>query len=519
MFHSIGEKLAKKKRDTGFWVLVATILGSSMAFIDGTVVNVALPSIQADLDATLTDLQWVIQAYLLFLASLILVGGSLGDRYGRKKIFGIGISLFALASAWSGLAPNVDQLIYARAIQGIGGALLTPGSLAIITAHFKDLQRRGQAIGTWSAVSAITTAVGPILGGWLIDTASWRWIFFINLPLAAIVLAVLYWQVPESYNEDASGDLDWLGALLVTLGLAGISYGLTESANLGLSHPLVLSTTLAGLFALLAFWLFEARATSPMLPLRLFSSRTFSGANILTFFLYGSLGWLTFYMPLNLIQVQGYSATQFGFAFLPFVLLLAGLSRWAGSLVGKVGAKLPLVVGPLLVAIGFFLLSLQEVGGSYWLTFFPGIVVLGLGMAVAVAPLTTAVMSSVEQRFSGTASGINNAVARTASLLTIAIFGIFASLSFNAALDSKLAGLDLPVEAQEALAAERSKLAEAHVPQNLSDAQQQTVTQAIEDAFVGSFQFTMQLSAGLALASALTAYLMIEGKEKISPPH
>ena len=505
-----------KKRDTGFWVLVATILGSSMAFIDGTVVNVALPSIQADLDATITDLQWVVQAYLLFLASLILVGGSLGDRFGRKKIFSIGIILFALASAWSGFAAHASQLIFARALQGMGGALLTPGSLSIISAYFKDVQRRGQAIGTWSAFSAIITAVGPILGGWLIDTASWRWVFFINLPLALIVLAVLYWKVPETYDESATGNLDWLGAILVTLGLAGISYGLTESANLGLSHPLILSTSIGGIIALLAFVLFEARTTDPMVPLRLFLSRTFTGANLLTLFLYGALGWLTFYMPLNMIQVQGYSATQFGFAFLPFVLLLAGLSRWSGALVGKIGAKIPLVIGPLLVAFGFFLLSLQDVGGSYWLTFFPGIVVSGLGMAIAVAPLTTAVMSSAEERFSGTASGINNAVARTASLLTIAIFGIFATFSFNAELDNNLSGINIPLEAQVSLDAERSKLAEAKAPEILSEDQRQTVNKAIEDSFIGSFQFTMQLSALLALTSAVIAFLMIEGKPKAS---
>ena len=499
---------------SGFWVLLATILASSMVFIDSTVVNVALPFIQTELDANITDLQWVVQAYLLFLASLILVGGSLGDRYGRKKIFGLGVAIFALASAWSGLSPNINQLIYARALQGIGGALLTPGSLAIISAYFVDLKQRGQAIGTWSAFSAITTAVGPILGGWLADTFSWRWIFFINLPLAIVVLATLYSKVPESRSEQASSQLDWQGAFLVTLGLAGISYGLTESGNLGLSHPLVLATSILGLIFLLLFLRVESRSSSPMLPLGLFSSRTFSGANLLTFFLYGALGWLTFYMPLNLIQVQGYSATQFGFAFLPFVLLLATLSRWAGTLVGKVGAKLPLVIGPLLVAIGFYMLALQGVGGSYWTTFFPAIVVSGLGMALAVAPLTTAVMSSVDHSFSGTASGINNAVARTASLLTIAIFGVLASFSFNSNLDANLSAHEISSQAQSALDEERSKLAGAQAPASLSQEQQLTVNQAIQDAFISSFQFTMKLSAGLALASALVAYFTIDAKSK-----
>jgi hypothetical protein len=251
-----------------------------------------------------------------------------------------------------------------------------------------------------------------------------------------------------------------------------------------------------------------------MLPLGLFASRTFSGTNLLTFFLYGALGWLTFFMPLNLIQVQGYSATQFGFAFLPFVLLLASLSRWAGTLVGKVGAKLPLVIGPLLVATGFYILSLQGVGGSYWTTFFPAIVVSGLGMALAVAPLTTSVMSSVDQRFSGTASGINNAVARTASLLTIAIFGVLASFSFNSTLEANLSVHDISSQTQVALDKERSKLAEAKAPSSLSQEQQATINQAIQDAFISSFQFTMQLSAALALASALVAYFTIETKTK-----
>lgn len=345
------------------WILAATILGSSLAFIDASTVNVALPALQESLGATVIEIQWVVNAYTLFLASLILLGGSLGDHYGRTRVFTFGVVVFTLASVWCGLSPTAEQLILARALQGIGGALLVPGSLVIISASFPQAER-GAAIGLWSGFSAITSALGPVLGGWLIDTFSWRWIFFINVPLALIVIAVTLRHVPESRDPQAKR-LDLEGAALVTLGLGGLTYGLLEGSNRGFGNAWVLVALGLGVLALALFVRLEARLSAPMVPLSLFKSKTFSGANLLTLCLYGALSGALFFLPLNLIQVQGYSATAAGAALLPFVLLLSLLSRWSGGLVSRVGAKLPLMVGPGMVALGLLLFMRPGVEASY----------------------------------------------------------------------------------------------------------------------------------------------------------
>ncbi len=507
--------LSTSKNHIGTWVLVATILGSSMAFIDGTVVNVALPVLQTDLNATATDVQWIVEAYALFLAALILVGGSLGDHFGRRRVFALGIILFTLASVLCGFALNVMLIIIARAMQGIGGALLVPGSLAIISASF-DSKQRGRAIGTWSGFTAITSAVGPLLGGFLVQYASWRWVFFINVPVAVIVLVVLFWRVPESRNEElgAHAKLDWWGAFLATLGLGGIVYGLIESSDLGLGSSLVLLSLALGVVALIAFLLVEARSQSPMLPLSLFRSHTFSGANVLTFLLYAALGASLFFLPFNLIRVQGYSPTAAGAANLPLILLMFLLSRWSGGLVTRYGAKLPLIIGPLIAALGFALFALPGIGGSYWTTFFPAALVLGLGMSVSVAPLTTAVMGAVDTQYAGTASGINNAVSRTAGLIAIAVFGIIVLVLFSNSLTSQLPLLHLSAGIQRAIILQENKLVGIDIPAGLSISTRAAVKQAIAASFITSFRVIMLISAALAVCSSLSSLLLIEGKQQ-----
>jgi EmrB/QacA subfamily drug resistance transporter len=502
----------------GGWVLTATILASSMAFIDSTAVNVALPALQRDLGATVAGVQWVVEGYALLLAALILVGGALGDSYGRRAMFGAGVALFALASAACGLAPGIGWLIAARCLQGASAALLVPGSLAILSATFPP-ERRGRAIGTWSGFSGITASAGPLLGGWLIDHGSWRWVFFINLPLAAAVLALVFLRVPESRDLEASPRVDWAGAALATLGLAGVTYGLIELPERGAAHAWALLALAAGVVALGGFVVVEARSGSPMMPLDLFRSRVFAGANLLTLFLYAALGGALFFLPFNLIQVQGYTATAAGAALLPFIVLMFLLSRWAGGLVDRYGARLPLIVGPAVAAAGLALFALPGAGAGagYWGSFFPAVVVLGLGMAVSVAPLTTTVMGAVPVRHAGLASGINNAVARVASLLAVAAFGLAVLGAFERGLDRRLARLELPPGARAAIAAQRLKLAAAQVPGDLDAGARARARRAIAESFVDGFRLSTLLGAALALLSAAAAALTIDGRAAAPP--
>jgi len=493
------------------WILAGTILGSSMAFIDGTVVNVALPALQSAFNASLVDVQWVVEAYGLFLAALILVGGSLGDLFGRRMVFLAGVSIFAVASAGCGLSASIHQLIIARSIQGVGAALLVPGSLAIISASF-DEKNRGQAIGTWSGFTAITTGIGPVLGGWLVQHASWRWVFLINLPLAAAVIAICLWRIPESRSAE-EGSIDWVGAVLATMGLGGLVGGLLESVNLGWNSPIVFASLIVGVGCLIAFLLVEGWIAAPMLPLTLFSSRRFSGANLLTLFLYAAVGIFFFVFPLNLIQVQGYSTTATGAALLPFILLMFFLSRWSGGLVARYGARGPLILGPLITAVGFVLFAMPSVARDYWIAFFPAVMIVGFGMAVTVAPLTTVVMSSVEQDRAGTASGINNAVARLAGVLAIAVLGIIMVAAFRFRLKQGLAEIELPAAMSQQLLADASKLAGLPLPQG--DARtKDAIKEIIDHAFIFGFRIVMFLCAGLSLASALIARLMVSGSRR-----
>mgnify|MGYP001091125277 CR=1 FL=1 len=492
------------------WVLAATILGSSMAFIDGSVVNVALPAIQSELAMSLRGAQWVVNGYMLMLSALILVGGAAGDRFGRRRVFALGIVVFAVASIACGLAPapGATALIAARAVQGIGGALLVPNSLAIISAVFPK-KERGRAIGTWAGFSALTTALGPVLGGWLVDVWSWRAIFFVNVPVAFATLAVTFWHVPEDRNDGNDAVVDWRGGLLVMAGFGAIVYGLTAASDLGWAHQVVIGSLLAGALVLAVFLWSEARAPAPMMPLGLFRSPAFAGANAMTLLLYFALGGALFFLPFNLIRIQGYSATLAGAAFLPFTLIMGGLSRWAGGLVDRYGARTPLTVGPVVTAAGLALLAVPGIGGSYWTTFFPAMAVLGLGMAVSVAPLTTTVMGAVDERHAGVASGINNATARVAGMLAVAVLGAVAVGVFGAALDERLAELQVPPEFQRILQEEVPKLAEAQVPPQIIGADRQTLVRVLDESFMRSFRVTMLVAAGLALLSALCAWLTV----------
>jgi EmrB/QacA subfamily drug resistance transporter len=494
------------------WVLAATVLGSSLAFIDGTVVNVALPALQTGLGATAAAVQWVVESYSLFLAALLLVGGSLGDQYGRRRVFSIGVSIFAVTSGLCGLAPGIEFLIIARAVQGIGAALLIPGSLAIISANF-DKQERGRAIGTWSGFSSITAAIGPVAGGWLVEHVSWRAAFFLNIPLAMIVLAMTFSRVPESRDPTANKSIDFLGAALATIGLGSLVYGLINSGTLGLFHPRTLQPITWGLVSLGLFGVVEARKANPMLPLNLFKSRNFTGANLLTSMMYTALSGTLFFFPLNLIQVQGYSATAAGAALLPWIIMMFLLSRWSGGLVSRFGSRRPLIVGPLVSGVGYLLFLLPGVGGSYWLTFFPAVIVLGLGMAITVAPLTTTVMNSVPEHLAGVASGINNAVSRTAGLLSIAVLGIMMFHGFNIALDRNLTRLPVSAESRALISEQRARLGAIDIPPSSDSESRIALRLAVGESFVAGFRLVTLGSATLALASSLCAWLLIKRQE------
>ncbi|TMR38065.1 MFS transporter [Actinomadura geliboluensis] len=429
----------------GRWILLATVLGSGIALLDSTVVNVALPALARDLHADIAGLQWTVNAYTLTLAGFILLGGSLGDRFGRRRVFLIGVVWFAIASVLCGLAPNIETLILSRALQGVGGALLTPGSLAIIQASFAA-DDRPRAVGAWSGLGGVASAIGPFAGGWLVEAAGWRWVFLLNVPLSAVVVLVAVRHVPESVDPDAHGRFDVLGAVLAALALAGTTYALTEAPGGNAAPPVIGTAAVLGIAAAAAFVLVErmrgkgrhlpgARrraAPQPMLPLGVFSSRQFSAVNVVTFLMYGGMGVMFFLVVVNLQVVSGFSPIAAGTALLPVTLLMLLLSARAGAVAQKIGPRLPMTAGLVVAAVGMLLVGRLGEGTSYVRDVLPAVVVFGLGLSAVVAPLTATVLATADVRHAGVASGVNNAVARAAGLLTVAAIPPLAGLTGDA---------------------------------------------------------------------------------------
>ncbi len=486
------------------WTLIAMILASGIVFLDGSVVNVALPAIDRNLGAGLTGLQWIVNGYTLTLSAFLILGGSLGDHYGRSRIMLLGLVGFGVASVACGLAPQTGGLIGARLVQGLAGALVVPGSLAILTAVYGDEEERGRAIGAWSGASGITTVLGPFLGGWLTDALFWRWIFFINVPFIAVAAWLIWRHVPETRDPHAPRRLDWPGALLTIAGLGGVAYGLTEGPALGWRAPLVIGSLVGGVAALIVFVIVEARSAAPMLPLRLFRSRVFAGTNLATLGIYAALSGASFFLTIYLQNTLGYSALAAGASFFPLSLIVLALSSRFGQLAGRHGPRGFMAGGAFLAALALLLLVRVGPGVSYWTTIFPAILVLGLGLAMIVAPLTTAVMGAVPSDNAGIASAINNVASRVAGLLAIAALGVVVSLAFNATLTDRTRDLAPSSAIVAQIDVARRDPSGARPAADLDPA-----VAAITDAATASFHQAMIANAILAALGGLAAALTV----------
>lgn len=507
----------------GNLILAATIIGSGMVFLDGTVVTVALPQIQKEFNASVSGLQWLIDIYILFLSVPILVAGSLSDRYGRKKLFNLGLIGFTLASVGCGAASDLNQLILARVLQGISGAVMLPGGLAILNASF-PAEMRGRVVGTWSAFTPLTTAIGPLLGGWLVDNVSWRAAFYINLPLGLLTLFLSSRFIPESRSEKLPESQDWLGAILITLGLGSLIYGLIEGPHLGWAAPSVWVAIGASLVCLIGFVVVEAKTAHPMIPLELFRHRLFAGITLITFILYFAMSGVFFFFPLNLQQIQEFSATNTGAAFMPIIILLFLMSRWSGYYADKFGPRMPMIVGPVVIGVGFFMYMIPGESANYWLTFLPATIVYGIGLGITVAPLTVVALSAAPMHLSGLASGVSNAASRIASMLAVATLGFLMVLQFSASLEHRTQSLPLSEQERVLLQDEKLKLGGASAPPDLTPAVRTQVDTAIDEAFVDAFRLMMALCGVLALISAGVSALTITNQithheDSHQPPH
>ncbi|MCB1324987.1 MAG: MFS transporter [Spirochaetales bacterium] len=509
--------VSKRQAQSGFPVLLATITGSAMSFIDYSALNVVLPLIKSDLKSGISGAQWIATAYILTLSALILIGGALGDSYGRRRMFAFGVLIFSLSSVACGLAPHTGALVAARAFQGIGGALLVPGSLSIINAFFPT-ERQPAAIGIWSASSALMTAIGPVLGGYLGETFSWRYIFFLNVPLAVLVLVTLYSGVPESRDESRAPGIDWWGAVLAAMGMGSLVYGLIELPGNSLREPRIAATLSAGILLLLLFLWHEKRTEQPMMPPGLFGNAAFAGANLLTLFLYMGLSGFLFFLPFELIGILNYRPLLAGMALLPFVALMVLLSLGSGILVRRFGRRKLLIAGPSIAGLGFFAFAFAVPHENYVRDLLPAILIMSAGMAITVAPLTSTVMAAVGQNRSGIASGVNNAVARAAGLFAIAVFGVVLISIFNAELEQSLRHPRIPTELAQAMINERARLSELHAPEGTPAEETRLVRMAVVRAFEKGFRWIACLAGALAIAGGATAALTIDRHHRTDPP-
>ncbi len=493
------------------WVLLATMLASGAAFLLGSAVSVALPAIQTHFNTSLTSLQWVVNAQLLTLAALLLVGGSMGDRFGRKRIFITGMGIFLIGTALSGVANSIGLLIALQAIIGLGSAMMVPQSLAIINACFAE-EERGRAIGLWAGLSGGISALGPWVGGWLVETFSWRAVFFMVVPVILLTLLITSIFVPESRNPNARR-LDWWGTLLIFAGLLGAAYGLITAPIAGWTDAAVLIALVGGALAIATFALVETRQPEPLVPLHIFRSPLVLGANLVTLFLYFALNGVIFFLVLNFQQVQEFSPTEAGLGLLPTILLITFLSIPAGTLTDRIGPRWPMIIGPAVVAVGMGLIILPGTGADYWMGFFPGLVLFGLGMALVIPALTKSALA-VPEELSGAASGVNNAVSRVAALLAVAVLGVVMLTSFNTQLKISLSTSSLTQDQKIQIISQSDKLGGTTIPETFDASSRSTAQTVVQDSFVHGFRWVMGVNATLAFIGAVISFITIRSRQK-----
>jgi EmrB/QacA subfamily drug resistance transporter len=493
----------------GRWVLLATILASSMSFLDSTVVNVALPTLQRDFSAELSSVAWVVDAYVLTLTAFILLGGSFGDIFGRRRALRAGLVVFTTGSLLCGIAPTLPLLDLARAVQGIGGALLVPSSLAILTATF-DPSERGRAVGLWASLSGIGAAIGPLAGGLLVDAISWRGIFFLNLPIAMIVFVVALPKVPESRDDEAERHIDLPGATIAVVFLAGLTFALIEGSQLGWTSPAVLSGFAVGGVGFVAFILAERRSRQPMVSLSIFANRTFTAVNVATLMIYAALAGASLYLVLDVQQARGFSAVASGASLLPVTLTLLIGSPIAGRLADRVGPRIPMTIGPALAGAGLLLAAATAHAASYWTSIFPAVLIFAVGLALTVAPLTTAVLSALGPRHAGIASGVNSAISRFGGLVAVAILPALSLAGFSHGLEQRLSTAPLPPAVRAAVLAERAEQGALSPPPRLSLDERALIRAAVRESFADGFRWVMLVGALLLFAGAAISFVELK---------